>query len=107
MRTVHCGYAQPPDILKLQILTCNACQLLDEWGDLKKDVDDSRGCLAALSRLKKDQPHLKTLISVGGGSGSKEFPVLAASEETRRKFAEQIRDFCCMHQFDGVDGWLI
>ena len=66
-------------------------------------VDGEKGCLAAIAKLKSEHPHIKTLVSIGGGSSSKEFPALAASEEARQTFACQISEFCETHQFDGVD----
>ncbi|KOS20825.1 Chitinase 1 [Escovopsis weberi] len=75
----------------------------DEWADLNKDVDGEKGCLAALAKLKSENPHIKTVLSVGGGTGSKEFPALAASEDARRRFADEARQFCDRHSFDGID----
>lgn len=79
-------------------------QLLDEWADLGKPVDGQQGCLAALAALKRRNPHLRTLVSIGGAGASAEFPALAASERSRRVFASQIREFCERHGLDGVDG---
>jgi hypothetical protein len=76
---------------------------LDEFGDLKKPIDGETGCLAAFMKLKRQSPHLKTLISIGGGSGSTEFPALAADPAARATFAQQTRDFCDKYEFDGID----
>ncbi|RFN53731.1 hypothetical protein FIE12Z_2072 [Fusarium flagelliforme] len=76
---------------------------LDDWADNEKMVDGEKGCLAAIAKLKSEHPHIKTLVSIGGGSSSKEFPALAANEEARQAFASQISEFCETHQFDGVD----
>lgn len=57
--------------------------------------------------MKRRNPHVKTLISIGGGSGSDEFPTLAESSSARQKFARQVRDFCDRHHFDGVDSQYI
>lgn len=78
-------------------------QHLDEWADVQKEVDGATGCLAALSDLKQEYTHLKTLVSVGGGTASAEFPVLAADETARWTFARAIRQFCDTHNLDGVD----
>lgn len=40
---------------------------------------------------------------MGGGSGSAEFPKLAASNSARKTFAKEAREFCDRHEFDGVD----
>ncbi|GJN82455.1 hypothetical protein PLIIFM63780_005995 [Purpureocillium lilacinum] len=78
-------------------------RLLDEWADLQKPTDGQQGCLAALAELKRKNPHIKTLVSVGGASASAEFPALAAREKSRHTFANQIREFCDRHSLDGVD----
>ncbi|KAK5994586.1 Chitinase 1 [Cladobotryum mycophilum] len=75
----------------------------DEWADLNKEVDGEKGGLTALAKLKHKNPHLRTIVSIGGGSGSKEFPALAASEHARRTFAHQVRKFCDRYNFNGVD----
>jgi chitinase len=67
------------------------------------EVDGAQGCLGALAKLKQENPSIRTLISVGGGSGSDEFPALAANPDARALFAQQIREFCDRHAFDGVD----
>lgn len=78
-------------------------QPIDDWADINKVVDGETGCLAALAKLKRDNPHIKTIVSIGGGSHSKEFPALAASLEATQNFAIQVRDFCDRHQIYGVD----
>ncbi|CEF79098.1 hypothetical protein FGSG_04143 [Fusarium graminearum PH-1] len=78
-------------------------QAIDDWADNEKMVDGEKGCLAAISKLKSQHPHIKTLVSIGGGSSSKEFPALAANKTARQTFARRISEFCVTHQFDGVD----
>lgn len=67
------------------------------------EVDGEKGCLAAIAKLKTENPHIKTIVSIGGGGSSNEFPGLAESEEARETFAQQIKEFCDAHQLDGVD----
>ncbi|KAI1803162.1 glycoside hydrolase family 18 protein [Daldinia bambusicola] len=104
----------PPSSLQLdcidQILYAFVClnadgtlRLLDEFGDLTKDVDGEKGCLRALAKLKQQKPSLKTLVSIGGGSGSVEFPTMAASSTGRATFARSCKEFVDEYQFDGVD----
>ncbi|KAK7408084.1 hypothetical protein QQX98_009739 [Neonectria punicea] len=78
-------------------------QGLDEWADQDKEVDGVKGCLAAIAKLKRENPHIKTLVSIGGGANSKEFPLLAESEVARWKLAMAARAFCEKYQLDGVD----
>lgn len=41
------------------------------------EVDGEKGCLAAVAKLKAENPHIKTIVSIGGGGSSNEFPGLA------------------------------
>ncbi|RFU78412.1 glycoside hydrolase family 18 [Trichoderma arundinaceum] len=76
---------------------------VDEHADLVKDVDGEKGALAALAKLKRQNPRLKTIVSIGGGADSKQFCALAASRHARETFARQVRGFCDRHELDGVD----
>ncbi len=56
-----------------------------------------------LQKLKQRYPHLKTLISLGGADGSKNFPVAARTAETRQRFAASCVQFMRDNGFDGID----
>ncbi|MGK9251404.1 glycosyl hydrolase family 18 protein [Paenibacillus humicus] len=56
-----------------------------------------------LKELKADNPGLKTLISVGGWSWSKNFSLVAADEISRRTFAGSAVQFLRAYGFDGFD----
>ncbi|TYS68182.1 glycoside hydrolase family 18 protein [Sutcliffiella horikoshii] len=56
-----------------------------------------------LRQLKEQHPHLKTMISVGGWTWSKNFSDAAASEDSRARFAESVLRFILENGFDGVD----
>jgi chitinase len=58
---------------------------------------------AKLRALKKRHPKLKTLISVGGWTGSGNFSDAALSAESRQRFAASGVDFIRQHGFDGID----
>lgn len=78
-------------------------------GDLHADtqiaVDGTRGVLPALVKLKKEGfPHLRVLLSIGGGSGSKDFPSIATDSSKRKKFCETARQIVDDFELDGVDG---
>jgi len=81
----------------------------DPWIDAQKsfpgDTWDQpiRGNLNALVKLKQQYPHLKTIISVGGWSWSNRFSDVAASDVTRKAFAQSAVDFIRKYQMDGVD----
>ena len=58
---------------------------------------------ADLRTLKQKNPHLKTLISVGGWDYSKNFSSAASTPASRETFAQSCVDFILEHGFDGVD----
>jgi len=53
--------------------------------------------------VKRENPQIKTLVSFGGGSGSAEFPALAADCTSRATFVQEARQFVERHSLDGVD----
>ncbi len=83
------------------------CLDVGECADDRPDPStEPGGNFAAILRLKETHDHLRTLISLGGWSGSEHFSDAAASSESRRRFVEStlavfIRDLPGV--FDGVD----
>lgn len=81
----------------------------DPWIDIEKPFGDDtwntelRGHFGQLIKLKQKYPHIKTLISVGGWTWSKNFSAVAASEALRKACAESAVDFVVKYGFDGVD----
>ncbi len=59
--------------------------------------------LAALVALKKENPSLKVLISVGGWSWSGGFSDMALTSDSRRDFIESVAAFLEKYQLDGLD----
>lgn len=53
--------------------------------------------------LKKRNPELKILLSLGGGSSDGGFPTLVRDPEAIIQFATSTRDFLLEHSFDGLD----
>ncbi|WP_082788846.1 glycoside hydrolase family 18 protein, partial [Lederbergia lenta] len=82
-------------------------------GDPKLDTDQLfagdtegqpfAGNLNQLVKFKKQNPKLKTLISIGGWSWSVNISHVAASQETREVFAKSAAEFVQKYQMDGVD----
>lgn len=67
-------------------------------------VNGERGCLRALAKLKRQHPHLTTILSVGGpGKRSSGFPGISARAMTRVTFAASVREFVDKYSLDGVD----
>ncbi len=56
-----------------------------------------------LNQLKQQNPHIKTLISVGGWNGSGKFSGAALTDASRTVFADSCVDFMVKHGFDGID----
>nr|BAM67140.1 chitinase [Paenibacillus sp. FPU-7] len=72
-----------------------------EWEDC--DTKALCGNFYALKKLKAANPHLKTLISVGGWTWSNRFSDVAADAATRAVFAKSAVTFLRTYGFDGVD----
>lgn len=62
-----------------------------------------KGNIGDLRLLKERYPHLKVIISVGGWTRSQHFPVIAASENARKTFAQSMVDF--MNEYTWIDGF--
>jgi chitinase len=58
---------------------------------------------AELRELKSRNDRLKILIAVGGWVGSKHFSDAAATEESRKRFADSAVVFLRDYEFDGID----
>ncbi|MGN8644753.1 glycoside hydrolase family 18 protein [Gracilibacillus sp. HCP3S3_G5_1] len=72
----------------------------DELEDWDRDF---YGNLGGLAILKDENPGLRTLLSIGGWTFSKNFSNIAASDETRRTFAKSAVAFMRTYEMDGVD----
>ena len=83
-------------------------------GDPYADIDKfypgdcwDEGCLRGnfhqLQILKQNNPHLRTLISVGGWTWSTYFSDVAMTETSREIFAQSCVDFIVEYGFDGID----
>ncbi|KAI1501007.1 glycoside hydrolase family 18 protein [Biscogniauxia marginata] len=78
-------------------------RFLDEHADFSIAADGERGCLAALTKLKQHHHGIQVLVSIGGGSGSAEFPVLASHPSRRATFARACRQLVDRFLLDGID----
>ncbi|XP_048468118.1 acidic mammalian chitinase-like isoform X5 [Rhincodon typus] len=58
----------------------------------------------SFNSLKKRNPNLKTLLSIGGWNfGTEKFTAMASSKETRLIFIKSVIDFLRQKDFDGLD----
>ena len=76
----------------------------DEWADAGADVDGVQGGLGSLMHLKQRHPHLRVLLSIGGGSSVETFPLVANSGEFRHNFASSAKGLVEASGLDGIDG---
>jgi len=59
--------------------------------------------LASVTALRKQNPSLTVLISVGGWLGSGGFSDVALTRDTRARFIDSVMDFLARHDLDGLD----
>jgi chitinase len=59
--------------------------------------------LRVLTVLRRQHPHLRILVSVGGWTGSGGFSDMALRPEGRRRFGESAVEFVRRHDLDGFD----
>lgn len=59
--------------------------------------------LAILTALRKQNPALTVLVSVGGWLGSGAFSDMALTSESRTRFIDSVMDFLAQHDLDGLD----
>ncbi len=65
--------------------------------------DSLRGSFHRLQILKRQHPHVRTLISVGGWTWSTYFSDVALTPASRARFAASCVAFVQRYEFDGVD----
>jgi chitinase len=86
-------------------LTWNTSAALEQVypGDCS-DPGCPHGLFNQITLVKRQHPHLRFLISVGGWTDSGPFYEMAAAEETRETFARSCAEFLKTYpQFDGID----
>lgn len=83
----------------------------DSWADTEQNFSggswensgDVKGHYGQLQKLKKENPHLQILISVGGWTWSGNFSSTASTEAGRKTFADSAANFVTQYGFDGID----
>ncbi|MGK7950424.1 MAG: glycosyl hydrolase family 18 protein [Xenococcaceae cyanobacterium] len=61
------------------------------------------GNFEQLNNIKAENPHLKTLISIGGWTLSGKFSDVALTDASRETFAKSAVEFMTKYGFDGID----
>jgi len=79
-------------------------QFTDNYADTEIDIDGVKGCINDLRSVKTRYPHVKTILSFGGGGeGSAPFPAVASNGIVRSIFAQSARQMVDAYGFDGMD----
>jgi len=89
------------DVRKLDAINF-AFAHVNEAHEILLRSDTAPTALAGLVALKKDNPDLKLLLSVGGW-GSGHFSEAAASDAARAAFADSAARLVMQHRLDGID----
>jgi chitinase len=74
-----------------------------EQGRIVEGSAADAGNLAALSALKRDNPQLTVLVSVGGWLWSGGFSDMALTKESRAVFIDSVAAFVTRYDLDGLD----
>jgi len=100
---VENNLVQPEQIAAQKLTHINYAFADIENGVIKKGFVHDEQNFAVLNSLKKQNPHLKVLISVGGWTWSGNFSDTALTEESRSKFAKSAVEFVRKYKLDGID----
>lgn len=82
--------------------------LTDLWADVdspasRTNHNESGGCLGRFAEIRKKNPNLKLLLSIGGYSFSKTFRQGVDSEHKRNTFVKSAIDLLKQFKLDGLD----
>ncbi|KAJ9049820.1 hypothetical protein DSO57_1020614 [Entomophthora muscae] len=82
----------------------------DPWADAEKPYCENENILGSYGQfnepdgpVRKANPNIRVLISIGGWSFSQYFSVVASTHENRETFSKSVADFVEKYKFDGVD----
>jgi len=85
-------------------IDCQITSLYPDAGFTWEDQSNNRaGHFGMLRKIKEQYPHLKTLISIGGWTWSRNFSDVAADPSKRETMAQTAVDFILTYGFDGID----
>lgn len=97
---------QPVDLAKVpaaKLTVLNYAFALIKAGRMVEGSPVDGANLAALQALKKTNPALKLMVSVGGWTGSGPFSDMALTAASRQRFVASAIDFVQRHHLDGLD----
>src|SRR5215471_841197 len=93
----------PGDVAANKLTRINFAFALIKGGKIATEDPSDPANLATLAALKKENPYLTVLISVGGWLGSGNFSDMVLTHESRDVFIESVLDFMELYQLDGLD----
>lgn len=93
----------PSDIPAAQLTRINYAFALIKDGVVVEGAPGDTANLAMLCALRKSNPSLRVLVSVGGWLGSGGFSDAVLTPASRQKFVESALSFLNRHQLDGLD----
>lgn len=94
---------QPGDAAANKLTRINFAFALIQSGKIVTEDPSDGANMAALVTLKKDNPSLTVLVSVGGWLGSGNFSDMAFTHASRSIFIQSVIEFIEQHQLDGLD----
>ena len=94
---------QPGTVAARKLTRINFAFALIQNGKIVTEDPSDPANLAALVALKRDNPSLTVLISVGGWLGSGNFSDMALTKESRQVFIHSVLQFIEQYQLDGLD----
>ncbi len=66
--------------------------------------EPNKGMFRRWNNLRSLNPHLTTLIAIGGwNEGSDKYSIMASSPASRRTFVNSVVQFLIKYDFDGLD----
>jgi len=93
----------PADIRAEKLTHVNYAFANVEGGRVVEGSPGDASNLKVLTGLRRDHPHLKVLVSVGGWTWSRGFSDAALTAKSRRAFVASALDFVRRHDLDGFD----
>ncbi|MFZ0396124.1 MAG: glycoside hydrolase family 18 protein [Terracidiphilus sp.] len=94
---------QPGQIDPHSITRINYAFALIKDGRIVPDNPHDAQNLALVTALRKQNPSLTILISVGGWLGSGGFSDVSLTRQSRARFIDSVMDFLAQHDLDGLD----
>jgi chitinase len=94
---------RPGDIAARKVTRINFAFALIQHGKIVTENPTDPANLAGFIALKRDNPSLTVLASVGGWLGSGNFSDMALTHESRNVFIQSVLEFVEKYQLDGLD----